>query len=73
MPKGPIVPVESSSIAAVGYDDSEKTLHVEFRTGAVYVFEHVRPNVFVDLLSADSKGRFFNVNIRDAFPFQRIR
>ena len=37
------VPVESSSIASVGYDATARTLEVEFRHGAIYRYLNVDP------------------------------
>ena len=42
-------------------------------TGAVYQYSLVPQQVYRDLLRAESKGRFFNQNIRGKFPYQRIQ
>ena len=44
--------VESSSIAAVGYDLADSTLEVEFRSGAVYLYSGVPKPVFDALMAA---------------------
>lgn len=66
-------PVESSSIAAVGYDGALRTLEVEFVNGGVYAYDGVPKAVYAAFLAADSHGRFFNAEIRDGYPFHRLR
>jgi hypothetical protein len=53
------VEVESSVLAAVAYPEPEQLLFAEFRTGEVYLYFDVPREEFLDLLSADSKGRYF--------------
>ena len=67
-----MVAVESSTIAAVGYDAVRKLLEVEFSSGAVYHYFGVPAGVHQSLLSASSKGTFFNRNIRGRFRYRRV-
>ena len=60
-------PVESSSIASVGYDVATRTLEVEFVHGAVYRYLELPADVHVAFWAADSKGRFLNEAIRDSY------
>ncbi|HXH08891.1 MAG TPA: KTSC domain-containing protein [Alphaproteobacteria bacterium] len=64
--------LDSSSLAAVGYDPQSQTLEVEFRTGRTYRYFHVPLSVHQALLAAPSKGRFFVAEIRTRFPHTRI-
>lgn len=67
------VPVESSSIAAVGYDAERHTLEVEFAHGAVYQYLDVPAEAYAALMAADSKGgRFLNAVIRGAYACVQI-
>jgi KTSC domain-containing protein len=66
-------PVESSSLASVGYDSATRTLEVEFRKGRVYQYHEVGAEIFERLMSAESKGRFMNAFIREAYRFTRVR
>jgi len=66
-----MIAVESSALAAVGYDRERCLLHVRFRHTGFYTYEHVPPDVFEALLVADSKGRFYNQHIRNAFEHYR--
>ena len=61
--------VESSAILATGYDESRKVLRVQFQSRAVYDYFGVPAGVHPSLLSAASKGGYFNQAIRGRFPF----
>lgn len=65
-------PVESSSLASVGYDSTSRTMDVEFRKGNVYRYFEVPPSVYESVMEAPSKGRFFVTQIRDRFPHTRV-
>ena len=59
-------------MASVGYDSARKTLAIEFRTGHVYEYVDVPRRVFLALLDAPSKGRFFHAEIDGAFSFVQV-
>jgi hypothetical protein len=67
-------PIESSSIASVGYSDVNATLEVEFRRdrGTVYRYFAVPRSVFRALLLSASKGAYFARFIRDRYPHAKI-
>lgn len=65
-------PVDSSSIAAIGYDATEQTLWVRFITGATYRYRDVPAATYEQFTRAESKGRYFNSEIRNAFSFTRM-
>lgn len=60
------MPVESSAFASVAYDPDERTLEVEFDSGAVYAFYDVPESTYEGLVHADSVGGYFNANIQPA-------
>jgi len=62
------IPVRSSVIATVGYDDETAVLEVEFRSGDRYRYFAVPPSVHKALLEADSPGAYFNTHISDRYP-----
>jgi hypothetical protein len=64
-----VVALESSTLATVGYDASGGLLQLEFGSGAVYHYFGVPAAVHQALLSAASKGDFFNRSIRGRFPY----
>lgn len=61
-----MLPVQSSNIRAIGYDESTKTLAVQFANG-IYHYAGIDPELFQSLTAADSKGKFFQQNIRPHF------
>jgi hypothetical protein len=64
-----ITTVESGTLASVAYDDVRETLQLEFRSGAIYRYSGVPLSVCEGLLSAPSRGRYFNEVIRGRFPY----
>ena len=56
--------VESSAIAAVGYSKRRHILEIEFVNGAIYRYLDVPSAVHRDLMSAESKARFYDSKIR---------
>ena len=65
-------PVSSSLLKSVGYDSDGKLLEVEFRSLAVYAYWEVPLWAYEGLMTARSKGRYFDARIRDRYPFQRV-
>jgi hypothetical protein len=57
-------PVKSTNVKSVGYDAEEKVLEVEFRSGGVYQYAGVQPEMYADLLEAESIGRFVSQVVR---------
>ena len=57
-------PVESSNLRSVGYDEESRTLEIEFHSGAVYQYYDVPSEVYQELLSAPSLGKYFHAHIR---------
>ena len=64
--------VRSSSISHVGYDRRTRTLEVEFRNGRAYQYLGVPPQIYHELMQADSKGRFINFIIKKHYPYLRV-
>jgi hypothetical protein len=55
------LPVDSSSIATIGYDPEERILELEFRqTGDVYQYFDVPSEEYEAFLQAESKGTYLN-------------
>ncbi|KKN54196.1 hypothetical protein LCGC14_0594890 [marine sediment metagenome] len=66
------IPVSSSNIASIGYDENQMVLEVEFLNGRIYHYEGVPEYVFKDFLNSGSKGSFFHSNIRNTYPYSRV-
>lgn len=62
--------VDSSAMEAVGYDPATRELHVQFVGGRLYAYLDVDESVFQELLMADSKGSYFNREIKPRHQFE---
>jgi hypothetical protein len=62
-------PVESSMLAAVGYDAELKALVVLYNSGKAYQYLEVPPDVYDGLTSARSKGRYMLDHIIEYYPY----
>jgi hypothetical protein len=67
-----VTAVESTALATVAYDEARELLRLEFRSQAIYQYLGVPAIVHQALLSAPSKGSYFNQAIRERFPYQRV-
>jgi hypothetical protein len=67
------VAVNSSLLASVSYDAGQSVLPLELCDGAIYRYFDVPPVIYEGLLSAESKGSYFNREIRDCFRCARVR
>jgi len=65
--------VESSAIASIGYSKRRHILEIEFVNGAIYRYFDVPPAVHRELMSAESKARFYDSNIRRHYRSIPIR
>lgn len=63
--------VESTTMRSVGYEPAQQILEIEFTSGAVYQYLEVPIAVFDELMQAESKGRYFNHEIRDDYTALR--
>ena len=54
------VPVSSSNLSSVGYDESTGTLEIAFHKSGIYQYYHVPASVYEELMAAPSKGRYFS-------------
>jgi hypothetical protein len=64
--------VESAAISEIDYDAARTKLLVRFRSGERYVYVGVPGEVHRSFVEADSKGHFFQQQIRDRYPFNRL-
>ena len=66
------VPLQSTLLASVSYHPLRQLLDLEFCTGELYRYFNVPAACYHGLLEADSKGTYFNYNIRNHFPHQHL-
>lgn len=65
------VPVTSSTIVSVGYDQASNTLEVEFRT-SVYQYFDVPLGVYQEFMGAESKGKYHAANIKNVYRYAKV-
>ena len=69
----PRQPIDSTAIAKVGYSKRRHILEIEFVNGAVYRYFDIPLSVHRDLMSAESKARFYDSNIRKHYRSVLVR
>lgn len=65
------IAVESSNLAAIGYDPEARVLEVEFKKGGVYQYAEVPTEEYEALMSAESKGKYLAAYIKPRYPCTR--
>jgi lysyl-tRNA synthetase class 2 len=72
----PVFTAKSSTIHKVEYDEKEKKMTIEFRSGNIYRYSEVPPRlwkVFQLYIEVEgSAGSFFNEYIKNQFPSEKI-
>lgn len=62
---------QSSNVAGFCYDEASETLTVEFNGGTRYNYYGVPQRVYQGLVSADSKGKYLNAEIKGTYRYAR--
>jgi len=65
--------VQSSAIAKIGYSKRHHILEIEFVNGAIYRYFDVPLPVCRELMSAESKARFYDSNIKKHYRSALVR
>jgi hypothetical protein len=68
------IPLQSSVLEAVSYDQSRRSLTVWFVSGSVYRYSGVPPHVVRGLLAPPdgSHGRAFSRLVRGRYPYEQL-
>lgn len=65
--------VHSSNIRSVGYDEAARVLEVEFNNRSIYCYYSVPKEVYTEMMSASSHGKYFNGRIKPAgFKYEKM-
>lgn len=64
--------VNSSQLQEVEYDSETSKLIVTFNNGSKYSYDDVPEKVFVELVSVDSIGSYFNREIKSKYKYTKI-
>lgn len=65
--------VQSTAIGKIGYSKRRHILEIEFVNGAVYRYFDIPASVYLELMSAESKARFYDSNIRKHYRSALVR
>lgn len=65
-------PVDSSTVADVGYDHATMTLEVGFLNGTVYQYFDVPETLAQEFMQAPSKGAFLNASIKNSYRYAKL-
>ena len=65
-------PVQSRSLAEVGYCPDTMVLEIAFHNGSVYQYFDVSETAFLELTHAESIGRHFNAHIRPNYRCSQV-
>ena len=64
--------VPSSVIESIDYDTASARLFVAFNGGRIYSYDDVPAAAYEAFVAAESKGRFFNAEIKDRYRTWRL-
>ena len=64
--------IKSSNLKSSVYDTENKTLIIEFTTGAKYLYENVNHQTYTQFRMAKSQGQFFSSNISKNFKYKKL-
>ena len=64
--------LDSDAITCAEYDAAGRTLFLQFSSGGWYAYRDVPPLTFARLMAAESKGGFFQAEVRDRYAFVKL-
>jgi hypothetical protein len=68
-----MIPVDSSNLKAIGYDEDTQEVFVEFLNNSTYKYLDVPQEIFEEFKAADSAGRFLHRRIKlGGFDYERV-
>lgn len=63
--------VDSSNVEAVAYDEQTHIMCVKFTNGSLYTYDYVPEEVYVDLVHAESVGKYLNQAVKGIYNYHR--
>ena len=67
-----MIPVSSSNVQSIAYDETQLILYVRFLNNSTYIYKGVPQIEFDGLLNASSVGSYLHRNIKNLYPYERI-
>jgi len=68
----PKIPIASSHINNVQYDNDEGVMFVEFKNGSRYRYSNVDPTVYTAFMHSPSKGNYLHKVMRQVCPCEKM-
>lgn len=65
-------PLNSNVIKSCAYNETDKELTLDFKSGGSHKYSDVPKEVFEGILSAESAGKYFHSHIKNLFPSERV-
>lgn len=72
MSKIEMIPVVSSNVESIGYDEGTQILRVKFITGGIYEYKNVPSMEFEQLKNCSSVGSYLNRSIARNYPYEKV-
>ena len=67
-----MLPVSSSNIESIGYDNDNEIVYIRFLNGSLYIYKGVPLHEFENLRDAPSLGSYLHRNYKNVYPYERI-
>lgn len=67
-----MLPVSSSNIESIGYNEQDQEVYVRFLNGSIYVYKGVPQHEYENLRDAPSLGSYLHRNYKNVYPYERI-
>ena len=67
-----MIPVVSSNVESIGYNEGTQILRIKFLNGAIYEYKNVPLMEFEQLKNASSIGSYLNRNIVRNYPYEKV-
>lgn len=61
-------PIESSNLESIGYSEERQTCAIAFKSGLILHYSGITLELFTQFYCAESRGQFYNRQIRGKFP-----
>ncbi len=67
-----MIPVSSSNIDSIGYDEVNQDVYVRFLNNTLYKYKGVAPQEFENFRYAPSQGSYLHRNFKNVYPYERV-
>jgi len=67
-----MIQVDSSNVAAIGYDSDSETLQIEFNNGTTYQYFDIPEQIFEGLRDAGSVGGYLAAQIKGSYRYSKV-